>query len=94
MKRYIKHNKTKRRVPICLVPFTVTVYLFLAKNMMALFKNAKKRYPVDFSSVYGTMNEKSAIEGTTKPRGGYRYTVYCHGISLSGKNYDVAFYSD
>ena len=54
----------------------------------------KKGIPVDFPSVYGTMNEKSAIEGTTKPRGGYRYTVYCHGISLSGKNYDVAFYSD
>ena len=35
---------------------TVTVYLFLAKNTMSLFKTAKQRYTVDFPPVYGTMN--------------------------------------
>ena len=50
---------------------------------------------MDFPPVYGTLNEiQLFIEGTTKPRGGYPYTVYFHGIPLFGKKYDVAFHFD
>ena len=35
--------------------------------------------------VYGTLNDN-------KTKGGYRYTVYCHGIPLYGKKYYVVFH--
>ena len=41
------------------LPFTVTVYLLLAKNTMPFFKTAKQRYN-------GGFERKSGIEGTTK----------------------------
>ena len=66
------------------IPFAVTVYLFLAKNTMLLFKTAE-RYIGGFSASLRFIERNSAIEGTAKPRGRYRYTVYCHGIPLSGK---------
>ena len=55
------------KTPNCLQKFQTTVY----RNILP---------------VYGTLNEKMSywghIEGTTKPRGGYRY---CHGIPLFDK---------
>ena len=57
------------------------------KNTM-FFKTFKQRYSGGF------LKRKSAIEGTTKPRGGCRYTVYCHGIPLYGKKCYVAFHFD
>ena len=39
------------------ISFTVTVYLFLAKNTIPLFKTAKQSYTVHFRPVYGTLNE-------------------------------------
>ena len=68
------------------IPFTVTVYLFLAKNKMSLFKTAKQRYTGIFFASLRYIERESAIESRTKRRGGYRYTVYCHGIPLSGDN--------
>ena len=47
-----------------------------------------------FSASIRYIERKSAIDGTTKPRGEYRYTVYCHGMPLSGKKYDVAVHFD
>ena len=70
------------------IPFAVTVHLFLAKNTMSLFRTTKQRYTGGFYASLRYIERKSAI-GTTKPRG-YRYTVCCHGVPLSGKKYDVA----
>ena len=40
----------------------------------------------------GVQFRQPTIEGTTKPRGGYRCTVYRHGIPLSGEKDDITFY--
>ena len=53
---------------------------------MSLFKTAKQWCTGGFYAILRYINRKSAIAGTIKPRGGYRYTVYCHGIPISGKN--------
>ena len=39
-----------------------------------------------FSASLWYIERNSATEGTTKPGGEYRYTVYCHGIPLSDQN--------
>ena len=68
----------------------VTVYLFLAKTLCR-FSKLPKVYR-GFSASLRYIERKYAIEGTTKRRGGYQYAVYCHGIPLSGKTYDVTFH--
>ena len=73
--------------------FDVTVYLFLAKNTIPLFKTANQEVYRSFPPSLQYIEEKLAVEGRTKSRGGYRYTVYCHDIPLYGKKYDVIFNS-
>ena len=69
---------------------TVTTYLFLAKIRCRFAKlpNVCR----GFSASLRYIGRKYAIEGTTEPRGGYQHTVYCHGMPLPGKTYDVAFH--
>ena len=52
-------------------------------------KLPNKGIPVVFSSSLRYIELQSANEGTSKPRGGYRYTVCGHGTPLSGEKYDV-----
>ena len=47
-----------------------------------------------FLPVYGTLNENQLLRAQKKTKRGYRYTVYCHGIPLSGKKDDADFYFD
>ena len=68
------------------IPYTVTVYPFLAKYTTPLFKTTQQRYIGGLYASLRYIEGKLAVEGTTKPRGGYRYTVYRHGILISGKN--------
>ena len=81
---YWRHNKTKRRAPIYRSLSRYTS--FWQKNKMSLFKTAKQRYTGIFFASLRYIERESAIESRTKRRGGYRYTVYCHGIPLSGDN--------
>ena len=78
-------DTTKPRGGYRYLPFTVAVYLVLAKYGIAL-QNCQTKVYRGFSASLRYIERKSAIEGTTKQRGGYRYTFYCHGIPLSGKN--------
>ena len=50
-----------------------------------LVRNCQTRYTVYFPPVYGTWNENQLLKAQQNQEG-YRYTVYCHGISLSGKH--------
>ena len=73
------------------IPFLLSGYTYFWQEIRCRFsKPPNESIPVDFPPIYlRYIERKSAIiiEGTTKPRGGgYRYTVYCHGIPLSGKN--------
>ena len=60
---------------------TVTVYLFLAKNTVSLFKTAKQRYTVDFTPDYGTLNENQLLKAQQIQEGDTDIpcaaTVYC-----------------
>ena len=56
------------------------------------FSNCQTKVYRLFLAILRYVKRKPAIEGTTKPRGGYRYTVYCLGIPLYGKKYDAVFY--
>ena len=58
---------------------------------MSIFKNAKQRYTVDFPRVYGTLNENKLLRARQNQEADTN-TVYCHGIPLSGKTYDVVFH--
>ena len=62
------------------ISFTVTVYLFLAKNTMSLFRTAKQRYTVDFTPVYGTLNENQLLRAQQNQEGDtdlpFTVTVY------------------
>ena len=62
---------------------TVTVYLFLAKITCLNFKIPNNGIPL--------ISRQFTVH-STKPRGGYRYTVYCHGIPLYGKKYVKVFH--
>ena len=73
------------------LPFAVTVYLVLTKTRCLNLKKCQKRYTGGFYSSLWYIERKLANEGTTKPRGGDRYTVYCYGIPLSGKTFDIIF---
>ena len=79
---YWGHNKTTRGM------LTGNVYchgISLSGKIRCLNSKLPKIYRwISASSRY--IERKSAIEGEAKPREGYRYTVYCHGIPLSGKN--------
>ena len=70
--------------------FSDGVYMQIL-NRLVLSQNCEKNVG-RFSARLRYIERKSALESTTKPRGGYRYTVYCHGIPLSGKRYDVTFF--
>ena len=85
---------------------TVTVYLFLAKIRCRsfCFSNCQKKvYRVFFipcifrqftvhSPIYGTLNENKLLSRAQQNQEGDTNTVYCHGIPLSGKTYDVDFH--
>ena len=83
-KNQIWHNKTKRGIPI------MSRYTYFWQKHYVAFQNCQ-RYTVDFPPVYGILNENKLLRAQL-PRGGYQYTVYCLGIPLSGKTYDVAFH--
>ena len=91
--RYIERNQLLRAQQNQEDTDTVTVYLFLAKNTIPLFKTANQEVYRSFPPSLQYIEEKLAVEGRTKSRGGYRYTVYCHDIPLYGKKYDVIFNS-
>ena len=57
---------------------------------MSLLKTANKGIPL-LPPVYGTLNENLLLRAR-KNLEGYRFTVYCHGIPLSGKTYDVVLH--
>ena len=58
------------------------------------FQTCQTKLYRGFSASLRHIERKSAIEGITKPSGGYRYNIYYHGKPLSGKTYDTAFYFD
>ena len=71
---YWRRNKTERGIPI-----QSRHTSFWRKYDVCLnFQNAKQRYTIDFRQV--TVHQHIRQQR----RGGYRYTVYCHGIPIYG----------
>ena len=66
---------------------------FWQKYDVSIQKRQIKVYRV-FPAILRYIERKSTIEGPTKRRGGYRYTVYRHRIPFSGKKCNVAFHFD
>ena len=66
-----RHNKTKRGITD-----TVTVYLFLAKIRCLNFQNEKNGMTLISQPDLRYISQFTMH--STKPRGGYRCTVYCH----------------
>ena len=71
-------------------PFTVMVHLS-GKNTMYQFKTAKQRYTGGFSASWRYNERKSAIEGTTGTKGGYRYLPFAVKVQFTPfwQKYDV-----
>ena len=67
------------------MPFTVAVYLVLAKYGIAL-QNCQTKVYRGFSASLRYIERKSAIEATTKPRGIPILPFTVTGIPLAGKN--------
>ena len=74
--------------------FTVYCHGIPLSDRNTMSQNSQTKVYRGFPLSLRYSERKSAIESTTKPRGGYRYTVYCHGIPLSDKKNDVAFLFD
>ena len=54
------------------------------KNTMSKFSKYQKLYTIDFQARLRYISQFT-VHSTTKPKGEYRCTVYCHGIPLYGK---------
>ena len=80
LRAYWRHNKTKRGIQI-LSRYTS----FWQKYDVLIFKTPNN----GISLISRQFTVHSTI---TKPRGRYRYTVYCHGIPLYGKKYVKVFH--
>ena len=57
---------------------------------MSLLKYTKKKYTVDFTPVYGTLNENKLLRAQQNQEEDTN-TVSCHGLPFSGKTYDAVF---
>ena len=72
---------------------TVTVYLFLAKiPCLSWFSKCQTTLDHWFPASLRYISQFTVHSTTTKPRVGYRYTVYCHGIPLDGNKYVEVFH--
>ena len=68
--------------------------VYKQNSKLVLIQTAKQRYTGGFSASLRYIERKSAIEGTTKPRGGFRYlsftvTVYLFPSKIRCLNYKL-----